>query len=132
MCIEVADNLIKKGFPVSFVFNVSSLDKNRDMYEKYQNIIKERNINENFLLLNEELSFVKLITYSDIVLRPTNTDGDALTVREAFYFDKPVIASDIVPRPAGTILFKSRDIIDFENKLKETLSLESKLAISWN
>ncbi len=128
MCIEVADILIKKGFPVSFVFNVSSLEKNRDLYEKYQNTIKELNLNDNFLLLNEELSFVKLITYSDIIVRPTNTDGDALTVREALYFNKPVIASDIVPRPPGTILFKSRDIMDMENKLMDTIVLASKLA----
>lgn len=130
MCIEVADNLIKKGLPVSFVFNVSSLDKNRDLYEKYQNIIKERDLNKDFLLINEELSFVKLITYSDIVLRPTNTDGDALTIREALYFNKSVIASDIVPRPTGTILFKSRDIIDLEVKIRETLSLGLKSAIT--
>lgn len=121
MCIEAADNLIGKGFPLSFIFNVSSLEKNRELYEQYRNDIKEKNLQENFLLINEELSFVKLITYSDIVLRPTNSDGDALTIREAIHFGKPVISSDVISRPDETILFRSRDIIDFENKIIETV-----------
>lgn len=127
MCIEVVDSLIKEGVPLSFVFNVSSLEKGRDLYAKYNRIIKERNLTGNFLLLNEKLSFVKLITYSDIVLRPTNTDGDALTVREAIYLEKPVIASDVVPRPPHTILFRSRDIIDLKHKLKDTMDFASKV-----
>ena len=125
MCIAAADDLIGKGLPVSFIFNVSSLEKNRDLYEKYLNDINEKNLQENFLLINEELSFVKLITESDIVLRPTNSDGDALTIREAIHFGKPVISSDVIPRPNDTILFKSRDIIDFENKIIETVGLIS-------
>lgn len=84
-------------------------------------MIEKLDLQENFLLLNENLSFVRLIEQADIVLRPTNTDGDALTVREALYLGKPIIASDIVNRPLGTILFKSRDIDALEIILKETI-----------
>ena len=56
------------------------------------------------------MSFVRLINHSDIVLRTTNTDGDALTIREALYFGKTVIASDVIGRPSGTKLFKNRDV----------------------
>jgi glycosyltransferase involved in cell wall biosynthesis len=121
MCIAAASDLIGKGLPLSFIFNVSSLEKNRDLYENYLADIVAKNLKENFLLINEELSFVKLLTDSDIVLRPTNSDGDALTIREAIHFGKPVISSDVIPRPDDTILFKSRDIIDFENKIIETV-----------
>jgi glycosyltransferase involved in cell wall biosynthesis len=122
MCIQAAESLIKKGYPVSFIFNVSTLEKNRELYEEYHREIRGKNLQEDFLLINEELSFVKLITISDVVLRPTNTDGDALTIREAIYFGKPVISSDVIPRPDDTILFKTRDMTDFENKLIRTLN----------
>jgi glycosyltransferase involved in cell wall biosynthesis len=63
---------------------------------------------------------------SDIVLRPTNTDGDSLTIREALFLGKPILASDVVARPPGTIIFKTRDVQDMIQKLEQLLSsLES-------
>jgi len=121
MCLDVALRLIEKNYPISFIYNVSSLERNNDLYQKYHESLQNMNIQNNFLLISEELSFVNLIKQSDIVLRPTNTDGDALTVREALYLQKPVIASDVVNRPSGTILFKSRDLDDLEIKLMEEL-----------
>jgi glycosyltransferase involved in cell wall biosynthesis len=126
MCIEVAKMLIKNGIPVSFVYNVSSLDINKDLYLKYQTEVENSDIKENFLLISESLSFVRLIEQSDIVLRPTNTDGDSLSVREALCLGKPVIASDIVKRPVGAILFKSRDITDFEARITEVIKGDHK------
>lgn len=132
MCINVANELAKKNIRVSFIFNVSSLNKYRDEYFKYQDRIKNLNLQENFLLINEELSFVKLIMLSDIILRATNTDGDALTIREALYIGKPIIASDVVVRPFGTILFKSRDLVDFEKKLISIVSANPQSASAQN
>lgn len=124
MCIDAAEILVGKGYPVSFIFNVSSLEKHRDLYENYQERIYYGSFRDHFLLLNEELSFVRLITYSDIVLRPTNTDGDALTIREGLHFGKPVIASDVIPRPNGTILFKCRNSEDLARVIAETMASE--------
>ncbi len=121
MCIEAADRLVNKGYHVSFIYIVSSLEKNRDLYEKYLEQITNSHFRDNFLLLNEETSFVRLITCSDIIIRPTNTDGDALTVREAIHLGKPVIASDVIPRPAETILFKNRNDDDLEKQLIRTI-----------
>lgn len=121
MCIEAADRLISKGFKVSFIYNVSSLEKNRELYDQYSERINNSHFREHFLLINEALSFVRLITWSDIILRPTNTDGDALTIREAIHLGKPVIASDIIPRPAETILFRTRDHDDLEKQLIATI-----------
>lgn len=122
MCIDSAEKLVKDGYPVSFVFNVSSVEKNRELFEEYQHRIQNGEIRDHFLLLNEELSFVRLITYSDIILRPTNTDGDALTIREALHFGKPIIASDVIPRPEGTILFKVRDTEDLVRAISATIT----------
>ncbi|MEP7254683.1 MAG: glycosyltransferase [Ferruginibacter sp.] len=76
---------------------------------EYKKMIKDFELEDCFLIWEAPLSFIKLIINTDIVLRPTNTDGDALTVREGSFLGKPVIASDVVIRPAGTKLFKTRD-----------------------
>lgn len=127
MCFEAAGRLLKRDYNIGFVFNVSTLEKSLHLYKKYKTLIKESGLEETFLLINENLSFVNLMRESDIVLRPTNLDGDALTIREALYLHKPVIASDVVTRPEGTTLFRSRDIIDFENKLAETIDTNLKM-----
>jgi len=122
MCIEAISKLKMSGCQASFIFNVASTDKLKDLYLNYQSKINELGLSDDFLLINEKLSFVKLIEKTDIILRPTNTDGDALTVREALFLNKPVVASDIVERPAGTTLFKTRDIDDMVAKLKMIIS----------
>jgi hypothetical protein len=75
-----------------------------------------------FLLLNQEISFVNLIAASDIVVRPTNTDGDALTIREGLFLGKTVIASDVVTRPEGTVLFTTRNNEDLKNKITSAIN----------
>lgn len=120
MCLEVTQRMNKKGVPVFFIFIVSSIDS-KNIYENYSAKIKDLQIEDTFLLLNIKLSFVKLIQQANIVVRPTNTDGDALTVREALFMNKIILASDVVIRPVGTHLFKNRDVNDFENKLEELI-----------
>lgn len=117
LCIDCAYELIKKKYSVCFIFNVASLEINREQFLAYQMKITSKGLDEYFLLLNKNLSFVKVIEQSDVVVRPTLTDGDALTIREALFLGKPVIASDIVRRPLGTLLFKTRDLQDFKNAI---------------
>jgi hypothetical protein len=117
MCINLMYDLINANKNVVFIFVVSSLDKYSEKFLSYQSRIKELNLQDFFILINESLSFSKLITFSDIVLRPTNTDGDALTIREAIFFNKTVIASNIVPRPKGTLLFNNRDRVSLFNQV---------------
>ena len=119
LCISICERLNKKKIPANFIFVVSSMDKNEEKFLEYKEQIKKSNLTEIFLLVNEKLSFVKLIQMSDVVVRGTNTDGDALTVREALFLKKPVIASDVVKRPEGVILFKNRSIDDLESKLEK-------------
>ena len=124
LCIEITRRLMT-DFDVSFVFNVSTIEKSSDLYSKYQSLIEELHLQNNFFLISERLSFVRLMQHADIIIRPTNWDGDSLTVREALMLGKPILASDIVERPVGTSLFKTRDISDLEIKLKELLPLVS-------
>lgn len=121
-CIEVAKRLDIKNIPFFFIFVVSSIEKNADYFFKSIHQIKKLSLENKFLLTNEKLSFVKLMELSDVVVRPTNTDGDSLTVREAIFFNKLTLVSDIVKRPQGVVLFRTRDDDDFETKLINLLS----------
>lgn len=123
LCIEVTRRLLANRIPVKFIFVVASTDKNPKQYFKNQSLIKALKLEENFLLINDRLSFVKIIQLSDVVLRPTNTDGDAITIREGLFLNKLVIASDVVKRPENVFLFKNRNIDDLELQLKKVIKL---------
>jgi len=125
MCIELIKKLIdnnKTNYYLLFVLATNTNQK--QLQEEYERFISENGLNDNILIWNSGLSFVKLIQESDIVLRTTNTDGDALSIREALYYGVNVIASDVVSRPEGTTLFKTRDLDDLyraviDNSTKE-------------
>jgi hypothetical protein len=117
MCIDVTKRLVNKGLPISFVFTVSAIDGCKDRYDAAQQSIADNHLQDNFLLVNGTIPFVKLIERAGVVLRPTNTDGDALTIREALFLGKRTLVSDVTERPAGAILFKTRDFDDLETKL---------------
>jgi glycosyltransferase involved in cell wall biosynthesis len=119
MCIELMNKI--RNDNVSFVFVVGNREECKELFEKYQSKIEQMDLIETFLLTSTPLPFVKIIEKSDIVLRPTNTDGDALTIREALYMNVPVISSDVVKRPKGTIIFASRNQTDLIDKTKSTL-----------
>ena len=122
ICIEVSKRLLEKQIPFTFIFVVSTIDQNAEIYFKNEALIKELQLNNHFFLINDKLSFVKIMQESDIVLRPTNTDGDSLTIREGLFLNKKVLASDVVKRPAGVRLFKNRDINDLETELEGLIS----------
>lgn len=110
--VEAAIRMKKKNLNFCFIFTVSALDQGKDKYESALASIEKNGLQNDFHLHAGIISFPKLIVESDIVIRPTNTDGDSLSVREAIYFGKPIIASDAVARPEGTILFKTRNTED--------------------
>lgn len=121
LCIEVTKRLLKKNIKIIFIFVVGTTEVYKNTYSKSIELIKELNLQNHFHLINEKLSFIKLIERSDIVLRPTNTDGDSVTIREALYLNKTVLASDVVKRPYGVCLFKNRDIDDLEINLEKII-----------
>jgi glycosyltransferase involved in cell wall biosynthesis len=133
MCIELINEFKRTtNKKVAFVFNVSSVPKRNGYFQKYTEQIKELTLENEFLLTNQNVSFVKVIEQSDLVLRPTNTDGDALTIRESLYMGVPVIASDVVVRPESTIIFKCRNQNDLFNKVNSTLENIDKVRESVN
>lgn len=126
LCIEVTRRLLDHNLPIKFIFVVASTHKNPHEYLKNQALIKELQLQDNFLLTTDRLSFVKIIELSDIILRPTNTDGDAITIREGLFLNKAVLASDVVKRPEKVFLFKNRNIDDLEFQLTKIIQLRDK------
>ncbi len=113
LCISSMKEIKGKGLTNYYlIFVVASNTNQQSLMKHYKEQIQEFGLTENILIRESPLSFVRLINLADIVLRTTNTDGDAISIREAIYFEKPVIASDVVDRPKETILFKNRDVED--------------------
>lgn len=85
-------------------------------------LAEDKGVADNILFNTREGVFVPVLSASDLFVRPTNTDGDANSLREALYLGVPAIASDVVSRPDETILFRCRDIDEFEDKVRSVLS----------
>lgn len=119
MCIDVVKMLNEKNDKHQYylILIVLNSERQQDILNQYRLKIKQQSPN-NILLLTNPTSFVRIMQMSDVILRPTNTDGDSITIREALYFKKRVVASDCVERPMGTIVFKTRDIEDFCSKIQ--------------
>ena len=122
MCIDAVEKRIDKGTAQIFlIFVVADTLKNAPLLQKYKKEIEARNLQNHILIWEGGLSFIRLIQQSDVVLRTTNTDGDALTIRESLFFNKPIIASDVVSRPEGTIIFKTRNLDSLVEAIAKTL-----------
>lgn len=135
LCIQAAIKLRKlhqepKFF---FVFVVATCTDHIDMLNRYIQQVQVNGLEDQFLIWTSPLSFVRLLSYSDIMLRTTNTDGDAISVREALYMGKKVIASDVVQRPQGVMLFENRnadslvDAIEQSDKQQHSITADEQL-----
>ena len=67
----------------------------------------------NVFIISSSHSFLKVLRYSDIMIRNTQTDGDSVSIKEALLKGKNVFASDCVNRPVGVYLFKYNDLSSF-------------------
>ena len=115
---------------------MANSERQKQMLEEYKKMVEKANLQDRILILDEPLSFVRLISMSDIVLRTTNTDGDAISIREGLFMGKTVIASDVVKRPLGVLLFKTRNInslleVVLSSKLKDSESLSTNQEIDY-
>ena len=75
---------------------------------QYSDYYREEKL-KNVCIIKQKHSYASLLSYSDIMIRATATDGDSLSVREALDLGVRVIATDCVDRPVGVLLFKYND-----------------------
>ena len=122
LLIDVAKKIKNDGQNYIIIFVLASLSKNKKLLKNYLEKVKNEGLQKTISIFVSPISFVKLILESDLVVRATNTDGDALSVREAIYLKKPVIASDVVERPEKAILFSSRSSYSLYTKINYALN----------
>ena len=121
MCIELT-KLLKKDYPnIGFLFALADEKRNPIYLEKMKNKVKELKLQENFYFMIGQKELWPIFRKIDLMVRPTNTDGDSISIREALHFNTLVVASNITTRPEGCILFQNRDLNDFYNKCKLSL-----------
>ncbi len=121
LLIDVARKIKTNADNIKIILVVSSVENCKELLFRYISLINKENLEDFITIIPYSISFVKLIQKSDLVVRATNTDGDALTIRESLFFNKPVVASDVIERPKGTVLFKNRDSMDLYLKIKENI-----------
>jgi hypothetical protein len=109
----------------ALLFMVASMRFGAERYAAMQREVVKRGLAPAVHIVGLNAPFAGVIKAADIVVRASNTDGDALSVREALWYGKRVLASDCVQRPEGCELFRSRDVEDFVRKL-----LDGKLGAS--
>jgi glycosyltransferase involved in cell wall biosynthesis len=85
--------------------------------ESLRQIVETAGLGDVVKFVIGEVSFPAVLQRCNVFVRPTNTDGDAVSLREALWYGKPSVASDAAMRPDGTVLFRSRDVDDFVQKL---------------
>ena len=108
---------------VSVVIKLMLTDIQDDNY--YTKWLRRSRLLKNTLVITEDLvELYPLEKMASLVIRPSCTDGDSVSIRESLFFNTPVIASDAVPRPKGCILFRNRDMDDFQST---TISVVEKL-----
>ena len=124
LMIDLIDRLTKKEINAVLVLLISM--EETPYFGKITQKINNLNLEQNILLIdiNKGVDAVALWQMSDIYLRPTNTDGNSISILEALSVGSSVVASDCVERPESCILFRNRDIEDFETVV--TTSLQSK------
>jgi glycosyltransferase involved in cell wall biosynthesis len=89
--------------------------------ERLKKQIQDQDLGDNIHFLTNQRVLWPIFRQTDIMIRPTVSDGFGVSVAEAVYLGCQAIASDVCARPKGTILFKSRDMDDFEQKVRVTL-----------
>ena len=71
--------------------------------------IKDRGLEEQILIHKSSDMMWPAIKLSDMMIRPTTTDGDSVAIRESLSMGVPVIASDCVPRPESVLTYPAGD-----------------------
>jgi len=117
MCIELCAAL-KNIYPgVGLVFFLPRIGDN-EYFDKLKRRISEKGVEDDFLFQTTPCQLYPVLMKSDIFVRPTAIDSYGISVAEAIHFKVPAIASDVCLRPEGTVIFKSRDIAEFIDRVR--------------
>ena len=95
---------LSKSFP-SVLFVVS------DPSREHLDLAERHGLHyHNVIYIVEPHRFVDVLSFSDLFIRNTTTDGDSTSIRESLYMGVPVAASASVDRPFGCISYAKLSI----------------------
>lgn len=77
-----------------------------------RDLIRRSGLESHFHLEPASGSLLPVMLESDLMVRPSRSDGDSNAIREALWCGLPTVASDCVARPVGTILHRTGDVAD--------------------
>lgn len=103
------------------VFALAEVD-DRAYFDAILKRLASQGIQDRVFFLSGQRELWPLFKEAQLLIRPTNTDGDAISIREALYFGCRVIASDVCERPEGVVVFRSRDVEDLVVKVNSVLA----------
>lgn len=112
--------LQEKETPATVVINVAiELAKivNQTYFEKLNGILRAKNLHNHWYILTGNRDLWPLLKRVHLFVRPTLSDGASVSIQEALFFVISVVASDVCERPNQVILFKSRNVLDFTEKV---------------
>ena len=100
---------VKETFPNAGLVLYVAREPNVELRNGLMAPVKALGVTDSFHMVTGSEPFGPLLVRSDVVVRPTVTDGDSVSVREALAVGVPVVASDVCARPTGVRVFPGRD-----------------------
>ena len=85
-------------------------------------LIDSNRIQDAVLIPAPFVQIAEAMRQSDVLVRPTLSDGDSIVIREALTLGLPTIASDVGYRPEGVRLFRSEDHEDLARVIEDTIN----------
>ncbi|MEE2789003.1 MAG: glycosyltransferase family 4 protein [Myxococcota bacterium] len=118
---------LKEKYPrLGLIFVLTNIQHSKE--EKVlRKAIADADLGNAFLWVEGLPELVPLIAKSDVLLRPTATDGDSLIVREGLMANTPVVATDVVKRPAGVRCFSYGDVDGLADQVSAALEADPNL-----
>lgn len=121
MCIELIYRL-RQDYPnVGLLFALANEKYRPDYYAKMKALIVDYGLQRNIYFLTNQHELWPILKDCDVMVRPTCTDGYGNSIAETLYFARPAVASDVCKRPDGCVVFRNRDMDDFEAKVRQVL-----------
>jgi len=122
MCVDLVERLIPSYPNLGFVFALANESVNEQYFSFIVESLQEKEISDNLFFLTGQQELWPIFKRADLMVRPTSTDGFGISVAEALYFGCSAVASDVCERADGTIIFESRNMDDFSQKVTSVLS----------
>lgn len=116
MCVFLVSELKLKFKEIGLVIFLADEKWNPEYLSLLKGKIKEKGVTDNVLFITGQKELWPAYKHSDLMIRPTYTDGFGVSVAEALYMGCPALASDVCERAIGAEIFTSRDADEFLEK----------------